>query len=83
MLGSVQLETNMNRKQRRTLNKMMGKETASMLQLMLNIPDKCMSCEKPFDRKDKEMVTTWQVAVFNEQRRVELRCPECATVQGQ
>ena len=41
------------------------------------LPDQCLSCEKPFDKKDKEMVAEWTVVVRKEQNRVNLWCPEC------
>jgi uncharacterized protein with PIN domain len=67
----------MNRKQRRTAEKVMGKETAQRANLMLSTPEKCLTCEAKFDKKSKEMAMTWFVEVFNEQKRVDLYCPEC------
>lgn len=67
----------MNRKQRRALGKQLGKDATSSIDLMLNLGDKCLICEKPYDKKDKEMVKTWFVEVFKEQKQVNLYCPEC------
>lgn len=67
----------MNRKERRTLQKKMGKETVQTIDLMLNPGDCCLHCKKSYDKKDKEMVKTWFVEVFNKQKRVDLFCPEC------
>ena len=67
----------MNRKERRTLRKQMGKEATSTLDLMLGIGEECLVCKKPYDKKDKEMVKTWFVEVFSSQKRVDLYCPDC------
>ena len=50
---------------------------AQQASLILKIPDKCKSCSEPFDKKNKMMVMTWFVEVFNEQKRVDLFCPKC------
>jgi len=67
----------MNRKQRRALGKSIGKDATSTIDLMLSLPDKCLTCEKIYDKKDKEMIRTWFVEVFSEQKRVNLYCPQC------
>jgi hypothetical protein len=67
----------MNRKQRRTAEKMMGEEAVKQVSLMLNLPTECLTCKKEYDKKSKEMAMTWFVEVFSEQRRVDLYCPEC------
>ena len=41
------------------------------------IGDSCETCEKPFDKKDKKQVSTWNVVVKEEQDIVRLYCPEC------
>jgi len=70
----------MNRKQRRALNKQMKKgateEMSNKLSQFNSLPDMCLACEKPFDKKDKEMVTTWSVVVRND-NTVRLYCPDC------
>jgi hypothetical protein len=67
----------MNRKQRRAAEKIMGKDATSKINLFLSIPDTCLTCDKKFDKKDRDMANTWTVEVFNEQKRVVLYCPEC------
>lgn len=49
----------MNRKERRTLQKQMGKEATSTIDLMLSLSDECLTCKKPYDKMNKEMVKTW------------------------
>ena len=41
------------------------------------LQDQCLVCEKPFDKKSKEDVTSWFVTVREEQGVVNLYCPEC------
>lgn len=67
----------MNRKQKRALKKMTNDKTTQTLDLMLNMPKKCLTCDKPYDRMSKEMVKSWFVEVFNKEKIVNLYCPEC------
>ena len=67
----------MNRKQRRAAAKTNNKSDVSdKLNMFDNLPDECLACTKPFDKKDKEMVFTWNVVVRDE-NTVRLYCPEC------
>ena len=43
------------------------------------IGDKCEACEKPYDRKLREHVTTWNVVVKDKEKIVRLYCPDCWT----
>ena len=47
------------------------------LGLFEKIPDNCSACEKAYDKKDKEMVMTWNVVVREKEEIVRLYCPEC------
>ena len=68
----------MNRKLRRDLEKKMGKETteniADKIFQFNQMPEQCSACQKKFDKKDKEMVQSWNVLV--KQEVVRLFCPE-------
>jgi hypothetical protein len=70
----------MNRKQRRALNKHVQKDSAQELSKRVtqfqSLPDQCLTCEKPFDKKSKKMVKTWNVVVRDE-NTVRLYCPDC------
>jgi len=70
----------MNRKQRRAMQKQAGEENLQKLaDKMLqfdNLPDECLACLSPFDKKNKEMVTTWNVVIRDEDT-VRLYCPTC------
>jgi hypothetical protein len=58
-------------------NKNLEKKVAQQASLILNIPDKCKLCSEPFDKRNKMMVISWFVEVYNEQKRVDLFCPKC------
>lgn len=69
----------MNRKQRRQLKKQTGKQAADKLASTVaqfgNLPQQCSACNQQFDKKDKEMVQSWNVVV--KQEVVRLFCPDC------
>jgi ribosomal protein L44E len=70
----------MNRKERRAMEKKVGKENSQKLAEKIfqfdRLPEECLACTKPFDKSDKEMVTTWNVVVRDEET-VRLYCPTC------
>ena len=77
----------MNRQQRRKLDKAMrtaeGKnKVAKQANMMLNMPDMCLTCEKSFDKHSKEMAKTWNVVVTAEEK-VRLYCPDCWKMANQ
>ena len=69
----------MNRQQRRTLEKKVGKKGMEELTQKAfefnNIPEKCAACQDPFNKKDKAMVQSWRVVV--RQEVIRLFCPGC------
>tara|TARA_B100000575_G_scaffold257432_1_gene228384 strand:- start:8008 stop:8301 length:294 start_codon:yes stop_codon:yes gene_type:complete len=71
----------MNRQQRRAAAKQAGKEGNKELEtkiaLFSKLPDECLTCEKPFDKTNKDMVMSWSVVVHGDQEVVRLYCPEC------
>lgn len=70
----------MNRKQRRAMEKRVGKENSQKLAEKIfqfdQLPDECLACQKPFDKSDSDMVSSWNVVVRNDQT-VRLYCPPC------
>ena len=72
----------MNRAQRRALAKTKKLKTTPMntteqINLFENLPDHCLTCEAPFDKKSKPMALTWSVVVREKEGIVRLYCPEC------
>ena len=53
------------------------KEMAQKMNMFDKIPNACMSCDKDFDKKDRDMIMSWTVVVRKEQEQVNLWCPEC------
>jgi len=70
-----------NRKQRRAAaqaaKKSGDKELSEKIFLFEQMPDECSACIKPFDKKDKEMVKSWNVVVREKENVVRLYCPDC------
>ena len=69
--------SNPTRKLERKQKKDVQKELSKKVGLFNLLPEKCHLCEKPYDKKSKEMAQTWIVVVRNEQKLVRLFCPEC------
>ena len=53
------------------------KDMSEKMGLFSKIPESCDACDKPFDKKNKDMVMSWNVVVKSEQEVVRLYCPEC------
>jgi hypothetical protein len=73
----------MNREQRRKMQKEAKKdgnqELEAKVALFGKLPDECLTCLKPFDKKDKDMVMSWSVVVHGPEEVVRLYCPDCWT----
>ena len=74
----------MNRAQRRAAQKSKkkkgekpNKEIDNMMGMFDLLPDQCSACLAPYDKKDKQMVNTWNVVVKEDQKVVRLYCPDC------
>jgi hypothetical protein len=53
------------------------KDLKQKLNMFDRLPDHCLTCQKEFDRKNKEQVQSWFVVVKNEEQSVKIYCPEC------
>ena len=53
------------------------KELQQKLNMFDRLPNECSACLEPFDKTDREMVTSWNVVVRNEEKIVRLYCPSC------
>ena len=73
----------MNRKQRRARDKKIKKSKAKTSEIEQKLglfdlmPNECMVCHAPFDKKDKKMVQTWSVVVREQEKSVKVYCPKC------
>ena len=55
------------------------KELAVKAALMGKLPEKCLTCESPFDKNNKEQVKSWNVVIREKEEIVRLYCPGCWT----
>ena len=83
-MKKLELERNqMNRKQRRARDAQIRKDgnedLAAQVAMFGKLPEECTACEIPYDKKNKEMATTWNVVVRkeDEENPVRLYCPHC------
>ena len=67
----------MKRKKLGNKKKAAQQELASKVALFGKLPDHCLTCEAPFDKMNKEQVTTWSVVVRKDPEVVRLYCPAC------
>lgn len=70
----------MNRKERRAMQKKMGKESSQKIAEKIfqfdQLPEECLTCLKPYDKTNKQMALTWNVVV-QDKDTVRLYCPDC------
>ena len=68
------------RTQAKKAKKQLEKEVKQKMNMFGRIAEECLACEKPFNKQDREMVSSWYVVVKEE--TVNLYCPGCwATAQ--
>jgi len=67
----------LSKKLQRKKEKEAQKELKKKVGLFNKLSDECFACQKPFDKKNREMVNTWSVVVQQSQQEVRLYCPEC------
>jgi len=71
---SNNLKRKIKRKEYVKERKISEKELASKMKNIF-LPDQCSNCEKPFDKKSREMAMTWKVVAREERKH--LICPTC------
>lgn len=65
------------RKLKRVKLKQSKKKMQETLGLFGKIPDHCLTCFTPYDKNNKKQVTSWSVVVRNNEKKVNLYCPDC------
>jgi uncharacterized protein with PIN domain len=70
-------ERKLRRQQAKKKKKEAEKEMAQKTALFGKIPENCLACEAPFDKKNKEMVMQWYVTIRESEKKVHLYCPKC------
>ena len=71
------IKRKLRRKKAHKGKKLAEKELATKIALFDKLPSSCLTCEKDFDKTNKEQVMSWNVVVRQEQEVVNLYCPEC------
>lgn len=70
-----------NRKLKRAQQKKQTKQAKKRMQQQLNmfdkLPDQCLTCEKPFDKMNREHVGSFRVVVRESEDKVNLYCDTC------
>ena len=73
----MSIERKLRRKQAKKGKKNAEKALATKVALFGHLPNKCLTCEAPFDKLDREQVMSWNVVVRQEEEKVHLYCPNC------
>ena len=73
----MSLERKLRRAKANKSKKLAEKELATKIALFGKLPDKCLTCEKSFDKMDREQVMAWNVVVREKEEKVNLYCPDC------
>jgi|2_EtaG_2_1085320.scaffolds.fasta_scaffold112701_2 predicted Fe-S protein YdhL (DUF1289 family) len=71
------LERKLARRQTKDAQKQLKKAMSQRVGLFNLLPGYCFGCYKPFDKKDRQHVFTWNVRVYEETEEVKLYCPAC------
>ncbi len=53
------------------------KDLKEKMNMFDKLPDECSVCDEPFDKKNRDMVNSWNVVVRTRQEVVRLYCPAC------
>jgi len=73
----MSLERKLRRKKAHQAKKNAEQEMATKVTLFGKLGDKCLTCEKRFDKMNEEQVKSWNVVVRQEEGVVRLYCPSC------
>ena len=65
------------RNMKRNKEKKIKKDIQEKMFMFDKLGDQCETCQQPFDKKDREQVSSWNVVVKEEQGVVRLYCPQC------
>jgi len=71
------IKRTLNRRKNNKKKKLAEKEMATKIALFGKLPSNCLTCDKSFDKMDKEQVKSWSVVVRDKQEKVNLYCPSC------
>jgi len=64
-------------KPKKKSHKQSQRDLQSKLNMFDRLPENCLTCLEPFDKKNKQQVQSWFVVVKQEEQKVRLYCPDC------
>jgi predicted RNA-binding Zn-ribbon protein involved in translation (DUF1610 family) len=65
-------------KKKSTLTKKQAeKDLKEKLNMFDKLPEECTACDAPFDKKNRDMLNSWNVIVRTRESVVRLYCPPC------
>jgi len=73
----MSIERKLRRKNAKKSKKLAEKEMATKVALFGELGTECLTCNKSFDKLNREQVMTWSVVVRQQEEKVNLYCPEC------
>ena len=65
------------RRKEKEAKKRLAKEVKQTMSLCEKLGEEWLACLVPFDRTNREMVSTWSVVVRQDEEKVNLYCPTC------
>jgi predicted RNA-binding Zn-ribbon protein involved in translation (DUF1610 family) len=71
------IDRKIKRQKEKKAKKQQKKDISQKMGMFDRMPEECSACEARFDKKDREMVATWNVVVREEEKIVRLYCPDC------
>ena len=71
-MGSLSRKIKRNQKK-----KQKTEDQEQKLNMFESLGEECLTCQAPFDKKNKEMVHSWIVVVREKENKVNLYCPAC------
>ena len=64
-------------KTKKKSHKQVQRDLKQKMNMFDRLPENCLTCEKPFDKLNREQVMSWNVVVSHAKGKVRLYCPEC------
>ena len=64
-------------KPKKKSHKQTQRDLKEKMNMFDRLPENCLTCLEPFDKKNKEQVQSWFVVVRSKENKVHLYCPVC------
>ena len=77
------LERKIRRKQAKKKLKESQEKMTETIGMFGKLPDHCLACKIPYNKKSKKAALTWRVSVDTKEETVKLYCPQCWAIAQQ